>query len=68
MNFTIRISISPLMPTILTDMHLTGDQAGFCRIVQHRIQSDPQRGCFVYDPGRLSGGRRGNTRHDRYVK
>jgi NNP family nitrate/nitrite transporter-like MFS transporter len=28
MNFTIRISISPLMPTILTDMRLTGDQAG----------------------------------------
>ncbi len=28
MNFTIRISISPLMPTILTDMGLTRDQAG----------------------------------------
>jgi NNP family nitrate/nitrite transporter-like MFS transporter len=28
MNFTIRISISPLMPTILTDMDLTRDQAG----------------------------------------
>ncbi len=28
MNFTIRISISPLMPTILTDMGLTKDQAG----------------------------------------
>ncbi|MDZ7665762.1 MAG: MFS transporter [Desulfotignum sp.] len=28
MNFTIRISISPLMPTILTDMALTRDQAG----------------------------------------
>lgn len=28
MNFTIRISFSPLMPTILTDMGLTRDQAG----------------------------------------
>jgi NNP family nitrate/nitrite transporter-like MFS transporter len=28
MNFTIRISMAPLMPTILTDMGLTRDQAG----------------------------------------
>jgi NNP family nitrate/nitrite transporter-like MFS transporter len=27
-NFTIRIILSPLMPTILTDMNLTSDQAG----------------------------------------
>ena len=28
LNFTIRIVISPLLPTILKDMSLTGDQAG----------------------------------------
>ena len=28
LNFTIRIIISPLLPTILHDMSLTGDQAG----------------------------------------